>query len=80
MRIRSRSLTWRGQPFHFDYVLPSEPMAGTPVWAVSRRGEFIGMMPDSGEITTKEFDVRCARWLGDLLNTRSSARPGEPPG
>jgi hypothetical protein len=77
MRIRSRSLTWRGQPFRFEYVAPSNPPAGD-AWAVSRRGEFIGMMPCPEEVTTQEFELRCTRWLGDLLNTRGSARPSEP--
>jgi hypothetical protein len=36
-------------------------------WAVSRRGEFIGTMSCSEEITTRDFDVRCSGWLGDLL-------------
>lgn len=74
-RIRSHFLSWRGQPFHFVYVPPSEPGTGAPAWAVSRR-ELIGMMPCSDEVTTKEFDVQCARWLGDLLNTRSSDKTG----
>jgi hypothetical protein len=33
------------------------------VW---RRGGFIGTMP-AFEETTKEFNVRCVRWLAELL-------------
>jgi hypothetical protein len=38
---------------------------------VSRGGEFIGTMPCSPEVTTKDFDVRGLHWLAELLgNTR----------
>jgi hypothetical protein len=67
MRHRSRSITWQGQAFHFKR-LQSEPSGGeTPVWAVSRSGEFIGTMVCTPEVTTKDFDVRGLRWLGELL-------------
>ena len=38
-----------------------------PLWAVSRGGEFIGTLPRRDDETTKEFEVRCTRWLADLL-------------
>jgi hypothetical protein len=66
MRSRSRSLTWHGQTFRFEYT-PTQQGARTPFWAVSRRGEFIGMMACSTEVTTKDFDVRGLRWLEELL-------------
>jgi len=76
MRARSRSLTWRGQTFRFQY-LPSSlsstafSKSDTSLWAVSRGGEFIGTMPCPPEVTTKDFDVRSFHWLAELLgNTR----------
>jgi hypothetical protein len=41
--------------------------AGTAEWAVARGGEFIGTMPCAANITTGEFDLRCTRWLRELL-------------
>jgi hypothetical protein len=38
------------------------------MWAVSWRGEFIGTMPSSPKETTKEFELRCIRWLSDLIH------------
>jgi hypothetical protein len=40
-----------------------------PIWAVSRRGEFIGTLSYRQDETTKEFEVRCLSWLRDLLET-----------
>jgi len=67
MRTRSRSLTWRGQTFRFQYLPSSRPTAETALWAVSRSGEFIGTMACSPEVTTKDFDTRGLHWLGELL-------------
>jgi hypothetical protein len=66
MRARCRSVTWRGQSFRFQWVPPRRD-APDPLWAVSREREFIGMMPCSTEISTKEFDVRAFSWLHELL-------------
>jgi DNA-binding response OmpR family regulator len=57
---RSRSLTWRGHVYRFEYTKTSE-LKRDPQWAVSRRGEFIGMMGCSPEVTTKDFDLRGLR-------------------
>lgn len=46
---------------------PAEAAGDLAVWAVSRGGEFIGTMPCSPEVTTKEFEVRGLSWLGELL-------------
>jgi hypothetical protein len=40
---------------------------GTAEWAVARGVEFIGTMPCAADITTGEFEVRCTRWLSELL-------------
>jgi hypothetical protein len=42
-----------------------------PVWAVSRNKEFIGTLPLRPEETTREFEVRCTKWLKDLYGSAS---------
>jgi hypothetical protein len=68
MRSRTHSLNWHGQVFYFQYVRESFEEQGAPLWAVSRRGEFIGTMPCSTEVTTKDFELRGLHWLSDLLD------------
>jgi hypothetical protein len=68
MRTRSRSLTWHGQPFRFEYLAGPAARTG-PMWAVYRRAEFIGTMPCPTDIPTKEFDLRGCHWLDELLRT-----------
>jgi hypothetical protein len=63
--IENPCATWRGHQFRFERL--HDPPDRSPVWAVSRHGEFIGTMPYRPDETTKEFDVRCVRWLADLL-------------
>jgi hypothetical protein len=72
MRHHQRSITWQGQAFQFqqlrsDASKNDSPQNDSPLWAVYRRGEFIGTMLCSAEVTTKDFDVRSLRWLGELL-------------
>jgi hypothetical protein len=83
MRHYQRSVTWQGQAFHFQRLQsdPSKndsPLNDSPLWAVYRRGEFIGTMRCSGEVTTKDFDVRSLRWLGELLGGSGGAKPLPP--
>jgi hypothetical protein len=66
MKSRSRSIPWSGHYFRFERLRAGESGPAS-VWAVSRDREFIGTMTCDGEVTTKEFDVRCQRWLTDLL-------------
>lgn len=70
MQSRSRSLTWHGQVFRFQLVNVPPRELDSPQWAVSRGGEFIGMMSCSTEVSTKDFDVRGLLWLRDLLEAR----------
>ena len=66
MRYHTRSITWHGEAFQFQQLPPRR--ADDPVqWAVRHHGEFIGTMPCSPQISTREFDLRCERWLGELL-------------
>jgi hypothetical protein len=63
-----RFVEWRGE------VYVAEPLKTLtrvnslpPLWAVSRGREFIGTLPFLADETTKEFEVRCSRWIGDLM-------------
>ncbi len=68
MRYKTRSVAWHGQEFHFEQLQSATRSANQTVeWAVWRRGEFIGTMPSATEESTKDFDLRCVRWLGELL-------------
>jgi hypothetical protein len=69
MRYRTRSITWHGEAFQFQQ-LPPEPAGDPDQWAVRHHGEFIGTMPCSSQVTTKDFDLRCERWLRELLDRR----------
>ena len=66
MHSRTRSITWHGEYFQFQQ-LPADRAGDGVQWAVRRHGEFIGTMPCSAHVTTKDFDLRCERWLQDLL-------------
>lgn len=73
MEHKTRTIGWRGQQFRFERLEGrGRPAGHTAEWAVWRRGEFIGTMPSVTEETTKEFDLRCTRWLRELL------APGAP--
>jgi hypothetical protein len=69
MRWHTRSITWHGEAFQFQQ-LPADRGDAPVQWAVRRHGEFIGTMPCSPRVTTREFDLRCMRWLRDLLGPR----------
>jgi hypothetical protein len=68
MRQTRHFVEWHGvrytaEPLRTHTRVSSLP----PVWAVSRGQEFIGTLPMRPEENTKEFEVRCATWLQDLL-------------
>lgn len=67
MRHKSRAIPWKGELFRFER-LPADSV-GEFVWAVSRRGEFIGVMPGRPEETTKEFELRSVGWVAELLRS-----------
>ena len=63
-----RVVTWHGEQFRFERLADRRDLAYlSPVWAVSRRREFIGTMSRAEGETTKEFEVRSVRWLAALL-------------
>jgi hypothetical protein len=70
MRYRRRSVNYDGEPFSFERVDRLGKERRRVTWAVSHRGEFIGTMASPEEITTKDFDLRCAHWLKDLLGSK----------
>lgn len=72
MRHRQHSVSYAGEPFSFERIERLESASKRAVWAVSHRGEFIGTMTSTDEITTRDFDVRCARWLEELLGAAPS--------
>jgi hypothetical protein len=61
-------LIWQGQAFRFERITSRTQPPPECVWAVHRRGEFIGTMNCSTEVTTREFDRRCTQWLGELFS------------
>ena len=68
MRLSRHLVEWHGvrytaEPLRSQFRVTSLP----PVWAVSRQGEFIGTLPMHPEETTKEFEVRCAKWVQELV-------------
>ena len=65
MRHKTRAVPWQGELFYFERL--SRESAGEDVWAVSRRGEFIGTMPAVANETTKDFDLRSIDWVAELL-------------
>ena len=67
MRYRRRSVSYAGQPYSFEKIETWGSETNRFVWAVSHRGEFIGTLTSPEKITTKDFDLRCAQWLADLL-------------
>ena len=62
------TLTWKGAPYCFARMRDAAAQSATAEWAVARGGEFIGTMPCAVDVTTGEFEVRCLRWLSDLLS------------
>jgi hypothetical protein len=74
MRYRRRSVSYAGQPFSFERVETWESGNNRLIWAVSRRGEFIGTLTSPQEITTRDFDLRCTQWLEELLGGSHAAR------
>jgi hypothetical protein len=78
VRYFMRTITWNGRAYRFE-PMPAERglesaqrvPGETREWAVSLQREFIGAMTCPAEVTTGEFEVRCERWLEELLSRRS---------
>ena len=68
MRTNRHFVEWHGQLFTAEPLRTLTKFSSLPpLWAVSRGREFIGTLPVVEEETTKEFEVRCGRWIEDLL-------------
>jgi len=68
MRNTRYHVEWHGVLYTADRLRTMTRVSSLPpLWAVSRGGEFIGTLPYREQETTKEFEVRCAKWLADLL-------------
>ena len=66
MRHRMRCVTWQGRSFRFQRMGAGRP-DDTHEWSVSNGLEFIGTMSCGDEVTTREFELRCLRWLAELM-------------
>ncbi len=66
---------WHGERYTVEPLKsPSRVTSLSPVWAVSRGGDFIATLPDRPEETTKEFEIRCIGWLRDLFENANRRR------
>ena len=75
MVVRIRTVRWRDRTYSFQRLETAESSEGAIAeeWAVSRGGEFIGMLQCAAELSEHDFELRCLQWLTDLLGRR-----GEP--
>lgn len=72
MRYDRHFVDWRGEHYEFERLRTRTRVTSLPpLWAVTRRGEFIGTMPYRPEESTKEFEVRATGWLTELLGPKS---------
>lgn len=70
MRLERHCVEWHGERYTVEPLKSlSRVTALSPVWAVFRRGEFIGTLPYRLNETPEELDVRCRSWLQELLET-----------
>jgi hypothetical protein len=70
MRFDRHVVKWHSESYTIEPLKNlSRVTSLPPIWAVSRRGEFIGTLAYRLDETTKEFEVRCLGWLQDLLET-----------
>jgi hypothetical protein len=69
MRFTRHFVEWHGERYTVEPLpsLSTVTPAYADVWAVSRRGEFIGTISSDLQETEEEFKHRCARWMADLV-------------
>jgi hypothetical protein len=59
---------WHGERYTVEPLKSiSRVTSLSPVWAVYRRGEFIGTLPYRQDEPVSDLKARCAGWLQDLL-------------
>ena len=62
---------WHGESYTVEPLRSiSRVTTLSPLWAVFRRGEFIGTLPYRPDETPQELETRCVSWLSDLLGAR----------
>ena len=65
---------WQGERYTIEPLKSlSRVTALSPIWAVFRRGEFIGTLPYRSDESRMEFERRCISWLRDLLRSAPPA-------
>jgi hypothetical protein len=75
MRSARHLVEWHGERYTVEPLRSRSRVTSlSPVWAVSRRGEFIGTLAYKPDETPEELKARCIKWLRDLLAT---ARTGQ---
>jgi hypothetical protein len=70
MRFARHFVEWHGERYTVEPLKSLSPVTTlSPVWAVFRRGEFIGTLPYRLNETSEDLEVRCISWLSDLLES-----------
>ena len=70
MRFARHFVEWYGERYTVELLRSFSPITVlSPVWAVSRRGEFIGTLPYKADEPAEELEARCVGWVRDLLGT-----------
>jgi hypothetical protein len=65
---QTRVVDWRGNRYRFERLeAPLHPGQPETEWAVSRRGEFVGIMRSPTGERTQDFELGAFHWLRDLL-------------
>lgn len=67
MLARTCRTQWRGRSYVFQRLQAAGPGGVTEEWAVSRGGEFIGVLQCAADLSARDFELRCLEWLTDLL-------------
>ena len=69
MRSTRHIVEWHGERYAVEPLTGPSPLTqlSPEVWAVSRRGQFIGTVPREPQETEEEFKHRCAMWMADLI-------------
>jgi hypothetical protein len=70
MRSARHFVEWHGERYIVEPLKSfSRITALSPIWAVFRRGEFIGTLPYRLNETVEELEGRCTDWLTDLFES-----------
>ena len=68
MTFVRHTVEWQGESYTVEPLRSiSRVTVLSPLWAVFRRGEFIGTLAYRSNETPQELQTRCVHWLSDLL-------------